>query len=137
MLFNDIDLYDESQVKNYFEENYPKATKSLQSFRLTKARDMMRIINSLAPGEQLTFHCFPGAQLSGNAYIFPRFLRVEGGTNGVLKVTREKSIRERYPVTMRCEDVVNYYFELADITFLQAELETCWAESWPIHQSRR
>jgi hypothetical protein len=132
MLFGEIDLFDESKVAAYFEGNYPKVCSALRHFRLTRAKDLIKITSSIARGEQITFHCFPGVQLAGNAYIFPRFIRIEGCKEGVLKVTREKSIRERYPVTMCPEDVVSYYYELADTSYLLGEQESVWAEMFPI-----
>lgn len=137
MLFSEINLYEDGDVNAYFATNYPKTINALHSFRLTRAKDLIRIIESLGPGEQLTFHCFPGVHITGNAYIFPRFLRVEGGNNHSFRVTREKSIRERYPVTMTSKDVVSYYYELADLTYLQSEMEICWAESWSVSENRR
>jgi len=59
---------------------------------------------------------------------------VEGATrNGdrLYRVTREKAIRDRLPSLMSGADVIQYYFELADMTYLQAEEELRWSEQWP------
>jgi hypothetical protein len=140
LIFDEVDIYDYEAVTAYFQKHYPQITNILQTFRLTKGEEMVKILRCLGPGEQLTFHAFPGSQLSGNAYVFPRFLRVEGcKEKGKFRVTREKAVRERFPTIMISEDVVSYYYQLADISYLQAEQEVYWATLWPPEQkfSRR
>jgi len=134
LLFKDVDIFDYHEVDAYFSEHYPRLASVLGNFRLMKAVEMQNILDGLDPGVQITFHAFPGQQLSGNAYAFPRFLRVEGTERTdeqAFRVTREKAIRDRLPAIMLKEEVVEYYFELADISFLQAEEEIRWAAKWP------
>ncbi len=134
MLFSEIDIYDFKQVSGYFQRHYPRLSGMMGSFRLMSATEMDGVLDGLQDGVQITFHAFPGRHLDGNAYAFPRFIRVEGATrNGdrLYRVTREKAIRDRLPSLMSGADVIQYYFELADMTYLQAEEELRWSEQWP------
>ena len=132
MLFGDIDIFDKIGVEAYFLEHYPRLASVLGSFRLMGADEILNILDNLQPGVQITLHAFPGQQFSGNAYAFPRFLRVEGVDGSEqFRVTREKAIRDRLPALMQKDEIVEYYYELADVTFLQAEEEIRWGAMWP------
>ena len=131
MIFGKVDVQDFQRVQKYLEQNYPDVFALLSSFKLSSAPKMSEILKALSPGEQLTFHAFPGCHLEGNAYIHPRFLRVEAKGNDAFMVTRGKSIRDRVPVQMSSDDVIEYYYELADITFMQAQQEMIWTIRWP------
>ena len=134
MLFGEIDLDDYKEVLAYFQDHYPRLAPVLGSFRLMSVREMRNILDTMETGTQITFHAFPGQHIYGNAYAFPRFLRIEGAVlNGdkLFRVTREKAIRDRLPALMLAEEVIQYYYELADITYLQAEEEIRWAAQWP------
>lgn len=136
MLFEDIDVFDKNSVKGYFLKNYPKACAALRDFNLSSAEDINAILKLQEPGQQITFHAFPGSILCGNAYVFPRFMRVVAIGPNLYQVTREKAVRERVPARMSSRDVIQYYFELADVTFLQSELEIGWGERWPSESKR-
>lgn len=132
MLFGEIDIFDKIGVEAYFLEHYPRLGSVMGSFRLMGADEILNVLDNLQPGVQITLHAFPGQQLSGNAYAFPRFLRVEGVDGSELfRVTREKAIRDRLPSLMQKDEIVEYYYELADVTFLQAEEEIRWVAMWP------
>jgi len=134
MLFGEVDITDSEAMGAYFSKNYPRLASVLGSFRLMRVQEMQNILSNLDPGVQITFHAFPGQQLSGNAYAFPRFLRVEGAIedgNPMYRVTREKAVRDRLPALMLQDEVIEYYFELADLSYLQAEEEIRWSAKWP------
>ncbi len=132
MLFCDVDIFDKAGVEAYFLEHYPRLASVLGCFRLMGADEILNVLDSIGPGVQITLHAFPGQQLSGNAYAFPRFLRVEGVDGSEqFRVTREKAIRDRLPALMQKDEIVEYYYELADISFLHAEEEVRWSAKWP------
>lgn len=135
MLFCDVDIFDPEAVDEYFKQYYPRLASVLGCFRLMGAKKIQDVLANLDPGVQFTLHAFPGQQLVGNAYAFPRFLRVEGvaveGSPALYRVTREKAVRDRMPALMTQDEVVQYYYELADVSYLQAEEEIRWAAMWP------
>jgi len=136
MIYRDLNLFSPNDVKRYFEEFYPQTCEKLSEFRLMDAKSIQEIGAIIKPYQQITLHAFPGLQISGNAYMFPRFLRLSLSENGKFQVTREKSTRERLPSIIDLNDIVEYYFELAESSFLNAEMELNWIKKFPPFISR-
>jgi len=139
MLFEEIDLKDEMAVTEYFQNYYRDTQKHIAPFKLMRPSEIAKILKEIEAGVQITLHAFPGMHTPGHGYAFPRFVRVEKidkSPDPIFRVTREKSVRDRIPSLMDLASVIEYYYELADLSYLQAQEEAKWAAQWPPERTR-
>jgi len=128
--FGKIDIGSTEAISDYFQKNYPRTSQILGSFRLFNSKEIAALLKILQPGHQVTLHAFRGLHAPGNAYSFPRYIRVERDGE-LFRVTREKAVKERTPVSIPAQDVAEIYLDTAELGFMFAEMEMNVSRKWP------